>query len=170
MTNATVSMDRMVATQCMLYSLAFFNTFIYYAIAGVTSARGRYDITAKLFPVFVLAQIFMPMQGFIIFIRPRYLRAREVDPDRGRLGAFRMVMTNEELDRPRRSGKRGASDSRGQSSWKQQSLDRQQQQQQQQQPHVGMGTVGASSNQNTVSKEDDVQGTHDNTETQSDGK
>jgi len=100
MTNASVRLESQVTVQCVLYGLAFMNTYIWsLIILGVTTSVGRYDLVEFLFPLLVLSLIFYPMQGlfnFCIFIRTRYLQVREAYADSGRWRAFWIVMTKHE--------------------------------------------------------------------------
>ena len=101
--NTQQQQDLLKATrnQAMLYALAYWNSFFWYFLYGMT---GGDDLTVidqegevpYLFAVQVLVWFFFPLQGFVnlvVYSRPRYLQWRQMYVHEGRWFAFRKAVS-----------------------------------------------------------------------------
>ena len=101
--NTQQQQDLLKATrnQAMLYALAYWNSFFWYFLYGMT---GGDDLTVIdqigevpcLFAVQVLAWFFFPLQGFVnlvVYSRTRYLQWRQMYVHEGRWFAFRKAVS-----------------------------------------------------------------------------
>lgn len=106
-----VDKTRAVATQALMYVLAFLTTYIWGAVLRFmdTFSISAND-EAKFFTLLVLNAIFLPMLGFfnlLIFTRPRYLQCRKRFPKETRVWAFQRVILGDRAT-PTRASSRNA--------------------------------------------------------------
>jgi hypothetical protein len=82
-----------VARQALCYVGAFYISWIWSTLTRILqSVNGQ-----TYFPIVLLAAIFLPFQGFLnflVYIRPRYERFRDENPDWSVLTAIRQVLMN----------------------------------------------------------------------------
>ena len=79
--------SRRVATQALLYVLAYYLTWIFPTVTWLTQLTQGKTYTAIL----LLQAFFVPLQGFFnaaVYLRPRYLRYRRLKPDSPRWRAM----------------------------------------------------------------------------------
>lgn len=87
---------RAVATQAFLYVGSFVTAYVWTAILRIMeSLEFDAEDEASIFPILVLQALFVPIQGFfnlLVYVRPRYLRARVDFPKESRYWAFRRAL------------------------------------------------------------------------------
>ena len=85
-----------VRTQCSLYVVAFFVTYVpCLTIRVMESMRFNPEDEADIFPLLILQAITLPIQGFLnclIYVRPTYLRSRQEFPNESCYWAFRRAL------------------------------------------------------------------------------
>mmetsp|Transcript_42475 Transcript_42475/g.102316 ORF Transcript_42475/g.102316 Transcript_42475/m.102316 type:complete len:501 (+) Transcript_42475:370-1872(+) len=101
--NTQQQQDLLKATrnQATLYALAYWNSFFWYFLYGMTGGDDPTVIDQEgevpyLFAVQVLVWFFFPLQGFVnlvVYSRPRYLQWRKMYVQEGRWFAFRKAVS-----------------------------------------------------------------------------
>jgi len=85
--NSSNGAKREMVKQAFVYVLAYFLPFIFPVIFQILYAKKN----ERVFPVWILLSLFMPLQGFlnaIVFVRPRIVRYQKNHPDASWRQAF----------------------------------------------------------------------------------
>eukprot|EP00562_Extubocellulus_spinifer_P015430 CAMPEP_0178568290 /NCGR_PEP_ID=MMETSP0697-20121206/15814_1 /TAXON_ID=265572 /ORGANISM="Extubocellulus spinifer, Strain CCMP396" /LENGTH=434 /DNA_ID=CAMNT_0020202349 /DNA_START=261 /DNA_END=1565 /DNA_ORIENTATION=- len=94
-TNENASRINVVAVQAFLYVLVFLLTYTWSLILRFMVVVRS---TANPYPVQILRALFLPLMGagnLLVYVRPRYLQVRTIEPGRSRLSAFVLVVLHD---------------------------------------------------------------------------